>query len=116
MKIKTTQKEIKENYKNVICIGYCEIQYLLYYKNADAYNSGVYGWNCDIYKISNNTCIVTGYRPFGNIRVKRELMKEYENLAEFYVLKYRGNFEKLKTKLDLLLDEFINKAILEGSN
>ena len=116
MKFKTTQKAIKENYRNIIKIGYCELQYLLYYRNADAFTCGVYGWNADFYEVNANTVISTGYRPIGNIEVKRELIEEYEKMAEFYVLKHRGEFEILKNKLDLLLEEFIKKAIAEGSN
>lgn len=44
MKVKVTKKEIRENYKNVISVGYCELQYLLRGKNPNFYTSGIYGW------------------------------------------------------------------------
>lgn len=66
MKIKTTQKAIKENYSNVLAIGYAEYQDLLDKYKADYYTSGVYGWNANIFTIDKlDTAIVTGYRHFG---------------------------------------------------
>ena len=61
MKYKTTSKELKEGYYNIIATGYCELQSLLKYKNPIAYNAGHYGWNYDVYDI-NGIAIVTGYR------------------------------------------------------
>ena len=58
---------LTECFKNIIDVGCGELQHLLSHKAPDYYTSGVYGWNADIYKINNNTVIVTGYRPFGNI-------------------------------------------------
>lgn len=48
-KSQTTQKYIKGIYNNIIVVGYCDLYYLLWAKNADYYNAGVYGWNADIY-------------------------------------------------------------------
>lgn len=81
MKFKTTQKEIKADYGSVIKIGYCDLQYLLKYESPIAYTSGVYGWNADIYDFGG-VAIVTGYRPFGNIRPNWEIINKYEREAE----------------------------------
>ena len=64
IKIKVTQKQIKEGFKNIICVDCCGLQYLLNYKEPTYYTSGIYGWNADIYVVDHNTVIVTGYRPF----------------------------------------------------
>lgn len=113
MKVKVTKKLIKEGYKNIICTGYCNLQNLLKYKEADYYTCGIYGWNADIYKINNNTVIVTGYNPFGNIE-NYDLIKKYDQKAEKIVCDYSISWEKQKEKLEKLLDELIKKMI-EGN-
>lgn len=77
-KIRITEKEIKENYKNIYYCNYCNLQNLLTYYQPDYYTKGVYGWNADIYILDFDTVIVTGYRPFGNIKIENteELEKE----------------------------------------
>ena len=50
MKYKTTAKAIREGACKPRSAGYCEIQWLLYNHEADAYTSGVYGWNFDVYE------------------------------------------------------------------
>lgn len=110
MKIKVTKKAIQENYKNIIVAGYCDLQHLLSYKEPDFVTSGIYGWNADIYKINNNTVIVTGYRPFGNVR-KYGLAKKYEEKA--YKIDHDWNipYEKRAKKLEKLIEKFVNESI-----
>lgn len=64
MKAQVTKKFIRSNYR-CIAIGYCDAYYLLKGLEPAYYTAGVYGWNADIYKISTDIVIVTGYRPFG---------------------------------------------------
>lgn len=115
MKIKTTQKQIKNNYKNVISVGYCNLWYLLRGQNARFFTSGVYGWNADIYEINSNTVIVTGYRPFGNIESNQfEINKKYnEKAKEIYNNSKFGEYEKTMSKINKLLEKYINE-ILKG--
>ena len=114
MKFKTTQKEAKEGYRNIIKIGYCDLQYLLYYKNPIAYTSGVYGWNCDIYEITSGVAISTGYSPFGNVKTDYKLAREYDNKALELINEYRNkDFDELKKELDKLILEFVKKTIKE---
>lgn len=114
MKLNVTAKQIKDNYKNIICVGYCDLQYLLRCKDADFYTCGVYGWNADIYKINNSTVIVTGYRPFGNIEAY-DLIEKYEKKAEKIYCDHSLEYKQIAKKLDKLLDKFINEA-LKGGN
>lgn len=114
MKVKVTKKEIRENYKNVIRVGYCELQYLLRGKNPNFYTSGTYGWRADIYQINYNTCIVTGYAPFGNIKIERNTIQKYEEKAIKICHDYSLNWEQETTKLDKLLDKFIKEVIKES--
>jgi hypothetical protein len=80
-KIKTTKKEMKQNYR-ILGVGYCEIQTLLKYQNPVAYSSGVYGWACDYYYI-DDVIISTGYSYIDNKNMKDDynLIKEYEKKA-----------------------------------
>lgn len=110
MKFKTTQKTIKENYAAIISIGYCDAWYLLHFENPIAFTSGVYGWNADIYDI-NNVAIVTGYRPFGNIHVDYDIIREYNNRAKTIISDNGVEYEKKKELVNDLLLEFRGLAL-----
>lgn len=130
MKIKTTQKQIKKNYSNILAIGYAEYQDLLDKYKADYYTSGVYGWNANIFTIDKlGTAIVTGYRTFGNRLSNKQLaiFEKYDNKAKklkerFYKYNYsEGIFnKKIKCfslrKLDYILDKMLETAIKKVLN
>ena len=59
-------------------VGYCGAQYLLSGIEPDYYTAGVYGWNCDIYRIAGLT-ICTGYR--GMVGEPAVLTADYEQRA-----------------------------------
>ena len=61
-------------YRNVIKVGYCDLQNALIGIEPNFYTAGVYGWNADVYVIDRDTVIVTGYRPFGNIELTRSVI------------------------------------------
>ena len=116
MKLKTTKRNIRENSGTILNVGYCELQYLLYYCNAFAYSAGVYGWSCDFYQPSfkfSGVCIATGYNTerMGGKRVSYELVKEYEQKARELVNDY-SQINK-REALNALIDEFIEKALTE---
>lgn len=114
-KIKTTEKAIKNAYNNVISVGYCDLQNLLYDLEPTFYTCGVYGWNSDIYIIDYNTCIVTGYRPFGNIHAS------YNGICNKYDTKARklyrdtidngGSYELAIKKIAKLREKFIKECL-----
>jgi len=110
MKIRVKEKEIKEGFKNIICIGYCDLQYLLYYKGADFYTVGVYGWKADFYKINNNTIISTGYQPMGTIR-NYEINRKYDDKARKIVCNNNFKYETKIKKLDNLLKKYIDEMM-----
>lgn len=109
-KIKVSKKEIKEGWRNIVTISYCDAQTLLYYKTPVFYSAGCYGWNCDYYTIDNSTIISTGYSPVEGIR-NHEIVKKYETKAEKVL--YGNNKYKNKQKI---LDNLINKMIQELIN
>lgn len=82
MKTKTTKKAIMNAYSNVIKAGYCDMQSALKWREPNFYTAGVYGWNADVYVIDYDTVIVTGYRPFGNIELPRNVIDALNACAE----------------------------------
>jgi len=105
MKYKTTSKELKQGYYNIISVGYCDLQSLLSYESPVAYNAGVYGWNYDVYDV-DGVAIATGYRgmPSKNSSANYELIREYEQLSQ-------GKTAEEKTDL---LKDFIIRATKEA--
>jgi hypothetical protein len=108
MKLKTTKNQVKNNFNTILSIGYCDIQYLTYYKRPFAYSCGVYGWSCDYYEIEN-VCLSTGYSPIGQ-NVDYNLMRKYEAKAQKIVTDYNVNYDIKVKKVNKILIEFINKA------
>jgi hypothetical protein len=83
MKTKTTMKFIRQNWGNVYCCGYCDLQDIMKGKEPTYYNCGVYGWNCDIYtNIARDIAITTGYRNMIGKQIPAELIKKYSVIAE----------------------------------
>lgn len=64
MKYKITQKQTKQNFVKVFKVGYCEIKSIEYFLSPEAYNSGINGWNYDLFAFGKYA-ICTGYRPIG---------------------------------------------------
>jgi len=79
MKYKTTIKAIINGCFNVKCAGFCDLQYLLSNHSPVAYNSGVYGWNFDVYTVYGVT-ICTGYRRMPGERLQHII--KYEQMAK----------------------------------
>jgi hypothetical protein len=108
MSILTTKKAIKENYKPIIAIGYCDAQTLLRYETPIAHSAGVYGWSCDYYLV-NGTLISTGYSPIEGIR-DYELTRKYEDKARNIMLKHH-DWQKEKTLITRVLQDYINRML-----
>ena len=109
MKFKTTQKAIKQGYKNVIRVPYCGLQNLLKCESPIAYTTRTEGWGADIYAFGN-TAIVTGYTPFGNIRPSYETNQRYEQRAR-EITDGIYNWEEKKALLDGLIKEYLQEVL-----
>ena len=109
-KIKTTQKEIKSTYTNVVAIGYCNLQNLLNYFTPQYYTVRKEGWASDVYDFGT-TAISTGYAPFGNIRIDYDTLQKYDKIGE--TLRYDSvlTWQAKKKKAKELIDIMIKKAI-----
>ena len=110
-KRKITRKELK-GFKNIISVGYCSLNYLLMYKDANFYNTGVYGWNYDVYVINSDTLIVTGYRPVkGNIKPDYSVIDHFEQEAQNIYNNLDINFENKKKEIEKILNRFIEVCL-----
>lgn len=116
MKYKTTKKETQSNYRNIIKIGYADLQFLLKFTEPVAYTSGVYGWNADAYDF-DNVAIVTGYRPFGNIQPDYDFVEKYNQLGKAICEEehdpakdWNEEQEEKENRLNQLIKEFIKEV------
>lgn len=100
------EKAITSAYRNVIKVGYCDMQDALKWREPNFYTAGVYGWNSDVYVIDYDTVIVTGYRPFGNVELPRELIDMLNKCAKS-ITRYL-NYDLAKIYLKNNLDELVS--------
>lgn len=115
MKTPITKRAIINGYKNIIRVGYCDLQKALSCCDPNYYTAGVYGWNTDIYVIDNETAIVTGYRPFGNMELPRDVITALEKCANDIItkmeydkaIKYlRANLEEIAFGIEYNYDTY----------
>jgi hypothetical protein len=106
MKTKITKKAIMSAYRNAIKVGYCDMQDALKWREPNFYTAGVYGWNADVYVIDNDTVIVTGYRPFGNTEIPREVIDTLNKCAES--ITHYCEYDTAKIYLKNNLDELVS--------
>lgn len=115
MKTQITKKAIMSAYRNVIKVGYCDLQDALKWREPNFYTEGVYGWNADVYVIDYDTVIVTGYRPFGNVELPRDVIDTLNSCAESakchpYTIAWevlRNNLQKLANAIEFNTDKYI---------
>lgn len=110
-KIKTSMKTIKNGYKKVFRAGYCDLQFIFNNDYPVYYNSGVYGWNCDIYvDYKRDIAISTGYRNMIGDCIPSEILRKYSDIAK-NILSWENKTD-YKKKLELLEDNkqaFLNE-------
>lgn len=107
IKYKTTKKAICNSCATIISIGYCDLQHLLAYISPNAYTSGIYGWNADIYSIGN-VAICTGYRPFGDINPDYDITRSYNERAR--IIRHESYGNDMHQQLSDLLDAYIKEV------
>lgn len=98
----------------VIRIGYCDLYFLLDTIERSGYNCGVYGWNCDIYRVYTSTgklvVITTGYRNMRGESVDYKTVRRYNDIAksvsEYSNPAYIRDYTERKQFLADLLDTF----------
>ena len=110
MKYRTTQKYVRESYPTTIGVGYCTLQYLLRYREPEAYTARAEGWGADIYRVFPGVAIVTGYDPFGAIRPDYEVSRRYETKAEAIACNTRIPEERKRREINDLLRLYVNEV------
>ena len=90
--MRITRNQINKN--NMVTLSYCQCQTILNlfgYNYKIGYNSGIYGWNYDLYRIKG-VDIVTGY----NAPYEKYSNKEIKNKLVALENKIRNNFDYSK--------------------
>ena len=94
MRYKTTYKELKNGYVKVYSCSYCSIQDIEYLIKPEAYNSGIYGHNYDVFGFGK-FAITMGYRPYGEA-----LSKDVIEKINYIVTKYANDYKLNKLTYD----------------
>ena len=110
-KIKIDMKRINNGFRKVFRAGYCDLCYIFMYENPQYYNSGVYGWNCDIYvDYKRDIAITTGYRNMRGASIPYELIKKYSDIAKEICNKpFSVPYDEIKAALDENREKFLDE-------
>ena len=111
MKKYTTQKYIKALYKYIIKVPYCRLQYLLAFENPIYYHANGLGWRADIYQITEDIAICTGYAPYGNICPDYEILREFDEKAAAVLGNYELDYQQRRDRLQYLINMFIDNVV-----
>lgn len=114
MKLKVTNKQLKGSFQNII---YMDNLHFLSYAVTDGasfYNSGVYGWNYDVYVYDYKTILVTGYRnlPY-NIR-NYKIEEKYNALYDEAIKDLPFGDDKKWTIATEIMQKYVEEMIKNG--
>jgi len=109
MKFRTTKKEINSGFEYIIPVRYCDLQFLLSLEDPVAYTAGIDGWDTDIYDYGN-TAIVTGYKPFGNVKADYDIVRRYDDHGKQILDDDILSYSDKKELLHRLINEFISEV------
>ena len=111
-KLHIGRNELKNRFSNYtrFRIDSMFMEELFCYHDPDYYNSGVYGWNFDVWTFSKDILIASGYRvPLYYKTVPEEILERYK--ASAHEIKHKEtDYQVRKQKLENLIDEFINEV------
>lgn len=110
-KTHVSMKYIRNVWRKTFCCGYCDLQYIFRYEEPAYYNSGVYGWNCDIYcDYKRDIAITTGYRNMTGKRIPSEIIEKYTaNAQKIIENQWEIPFDELKKALDANREKFFEE-------
>lgn len=109
MAFELKRKDVVRESGYKLCAGYCSMQNLLCYQDRIGYTCGVYGWNCDVYRIGD-VVLTTGYRGMVGSTIDYDLLRDYELRAEKIRNNYLLPYEERKDQVNTLLYELLDKA------
>ena len=111
-KIHTSMKYCN-NFRFVFRCGYCDLQTLFgsSYSGTVLYNSGVYGWNCDLYpNYEYDVIVTTGYRNMRGRRIPDEIINKYEEAAKTIRANcFNCDYNETAEKMEALRREFFKE-------
>lgn len=105
MKTKITRKKVFETHKDVIQVGYCDLYHLLKFSEPQFYTTRPEGWGADVYSM-DSTAIVTGYKPFGNVKPSSDFVKAFDNKA-YEIQSENVSYESKRERVTSLLEDFL---------
>ena len=100
MKLKSTRKQITDNFSKIYLIDY-KYGFL---PDAFAYNSGYMGWNWNAYNL-DNICLIEGYRNFPECKL---LPKYAQKIVDEYERKVTASTFSERVKID---KKYLNKFV-----
>jgi len=111
MKFKTTKKEMKSRYDQIV--GISDAQYLLKFEEPIAYSTRAEGWACDYYDVEG-ILISAGYAPLDSRKTKcsYNLVHGYDEQARDIINDYDKSYEQQKEEVAQLLKQFIEEITL----
>lgn len=109
---KQTSMQVNQNFSHVFKTGYCNLSKICKHIEPDYYNSGIYGWNCDIYTNNQyNIMICTGYRNMRGETIPVSILKKYDAIA-VDIINNKYSYEKecqlLEENYNNFLQELVN--------
>ena len=108
MKTLKTKKSMKQSAKETYSVGYCGLQFLLRYREPEAYSAGAEGWACDYYRIGD-VLISTGYNPTGK-NISYKTVNAYNEMAKNALNHPRFTDEEKREVLEIYIEQFIEEV------
>lgn len=112
---KHTSMKICKLYSNCFRVGYCDLQNIFFGVDPVYYNSGVYGWNNDLYvDYMTDSIFTTGYRNMRGKQINHDIIKKYDTIARDIIENHSfKDYDSMMEKLTENRTDFI-KAVLAG--
>lgn len=107
MKEKFRKKDIRLmaafHEKKLVKVGYCNLQFLLKFREPFGYSTRAEGWACDYYSL-DKFIISTGYAPIG-MNVDYDTCRKYDQKAA-RILGNNWSWKRQRAELDKLIAKF----------
>lgn len=82
-KIKLTRADVNRCFRRVYRAGYSQLEPLYREGDASGYNSGLYGWNWDLYEMPGRIAITSGYRSMVGAELPARCKKIIQNAVRY---------------------------------
>lgn len=69
---KVTKKYIMSNYQVISLPRMAENDFTRNWLSPDCFTVGIYGWNANVYLVSETIAVVVGDRPFGHVKMSQK--------------------------------------------